>query len=74
MRQPQAGSRDSFHQRVARNVLHHDDIGAFAGQNIMNDDDVRMVQGGRSLRFPQKPAALIGIARLQEHFERDRAI
>ena len=63
-------------QRVALDVLHHDEVGAVGLAPVEHADDVRVLQVGGRLRLAAEPLdeALVGRQGREQHLDRDRAV
>ena len=49
-------------EALAAHVLHHDEVGAVRGLDLVNRDDVRVIEGRGGVRFLDKPTPAILVA------------
>ncbi len=67
---------DVLCQRLARHVLHDQEVDALAAVEVVHRGDVRVVQAGQRLRFTAEPppCSLVGEHPSRQHLEGDVAV
>jgi len=63
-------------KRHARDVFHHDEFDAIRRRDVVDNDNIRMIQRGRRLRFLHEAlfAASVGDLVRRKHLDRDQPI
>ena len=54
--------RDQLVEALTTHVLHHDEVEAIDGLDLVNGDDVRMIEGRGGVRFLHEAATPIAVA------------